>query len=158
MGAHFERLCREMGGRKLAEVDPAFDLSLERQTNALAELLTGRGVTVHRGRPLEPVEAGPSPDGQPEGFGTLFVRDPTLVIGSNIIEVNLRMRIRRGERHSVRGAVQQVVSGSDATWVGMPAAWPGPDELDDVSAFLEGGDTLLNGPEIYRSSTSGGSR
>ena len=34
-------------------------------------------------------------------------------------------------------------------WVAMPEAWPGPDEHDDVSAFLEGGDTLLNGSEIY---------
>src|SRR4051794_10616180 len=49
MGVEFKRLCQEMGGRRLAVVDPAFDLSLERQTDALAELLTRRGVRVHRG-------------------------------------------------------------------------------------------------------------
>ncbi len=35
----------------------------------------------------------------------------------------------------------------------MPGAWPGPENEDAASLFLEGGDTLLNGFDIYAGRT-----
>src|SRR5258708_10721842 len=68
-----------------------------------------------------------------------------VVVGGNVIDASVRLLCRRGERYGLRPLIQQVVQQRGARWssvpLGSPACVDGP--------FLEGGDTLLNGYEIY---------
>ena len=95
---------------------------------ALAELVAREGVTVHR----------------PENT-RLAVRDPLIVVGDHAIEGSLRRQDRQSERFSVRSFVQKAALERGARWSSVPPGWP--NEVD--GPFLEGGDVLLNGSEVY---------
>ncbi len=129
-------------GRPLAEVDPDWAERMERQADALAELVAREGVTVHRPDRLRGEEKTFL---APNGDGTqLFPRDAMIVVGEHAIEASLRLRCRQRERYGLRPALRRIVE-RGARWssvpLGSPACVDGP--------FLEGGDTLLNGYEIY---------
>jgi N-dimethylarginine dimethylaminohydrolase len=94
----------------------------------LAELVAREGVTVHR------------PENTPS-----FVRDALIVVGDHAIESSLRRQDRQQERFSMRSLVQKAALERGARWSSVPPGWP--NEVD--GPFLEGGDTLLNGYEIY---------
>ncbi len=94
-------LSQQHGGKRLVDVDPEFDGALTRQSDALAQLLEERGVKVHRPEPLDAETIATSPGGFYSGI-QIFPRDPLLVVGSWIIELNLRMRTRRVERYALQ--------------------------------------------------------
>ena len=82
----------------------------------------------------------------PNGEGAqLFARDAMIVIGNHVIDGSLRLKCRQRERFGLRPIVQKMVAERGAKWssvpLGSPACVDGP--------FLEGGDTLLNGYEVY---------
>lgn len=141
-------LSQQHGGKRLLDVDPEFDAALTRQSDALAQLLEERGVKVHRPEQLDSEAIAACPGGFCSGI-QIFPRDPLLVVGSWMIELNLRMRTRRVERFAFQGILKEVHTQGRGSWVNMPAAWPGPEDEDAESLFLEGGDTLLNGFDIY---------
>jgi glycine amidinotransferase len=141
-------LSRQHGGKRLVDVDPEFDGALTHQSEALAQLLEQRGVKVHRPAPLDAEAIAACPGGFCSGI-QIFPRDPLLVVGSWIIELNLRMRTRRVERFGFQRILNEVHNQGRGSWVNMPGAWPGPEDEDAASLFLEGGDTLLNGFDIY---------
>lgn len=93
---------------------------------ALAELLAREGVRVHR------CDA-PAP------------RDPLIVVGRNLIEASLRFEGRASERYALRPIAQTIARRRDVAWSCVPPGWP--NGVD--GPFLEGGDVLLNGREIY---------
>lgn len=93
---------------------------------ALAELLAREGVIVHR------VDR-PAP------------RDPLIVVGSHLIEASLRFEARRSERFALRPLAQSVAQRPGVTWSAVPPGWP--NGVD--GPYLEGGDVLVNGREIY---------
>ncbi len=93
---------------------------------ALGELLKRSGVTVHR---LD----WPAP------------RDPLIVVGTHLIEASLRFENRQHERFALRPLAQQLAQRGDARWSSVPPGWA--NGVD--GPFLEGGDVLLNGREIY---------
>jgi len=97
-------------------------------TSELAHALAREGVTVHR------------PEGPPGP-----VRDPLIVVGDHAIESALRRPERRDERFHLRPVVQKAALERGARWSSVPPGWP--NAVD--GPFLEGGDMLLNGREIY---------
>lgn len=97
-------------------------------TPELAEILAREGITVHL------------PDRPPPS-----VRDPLIVVGEHAIESALRQPERRDERFALRPFVQKAALERGARWSSVPPGWP--NAVD--GPFLEGGDVLLNGREIY---------
>lgn len=138
-------LLERYGGRRLIDIAPERAKRAHEQIEAYAQFLADRGITVHRTAPLQGAEAEYLTD---EGT-LLFPRDPVVVIADNVIESSLKIRYRRKERYSVRPVVESLLPDRAFTWVSMPPPSPRPDDADTESAFLEGGDTLLNGREIY---------
>jgi glycine amidinotransferase len=139
-GAAFSR---QHAGRRLVDVDPELAKRIERQADALAELVAREGVTVHRPERLRGEERTFM---APNGEGAqLFPRDGMIVVGDHAIEASLRLRCRQRERFGLRPIIQRAAGQHGARWcsvpLGSPAAVDGP--------FLEGGDVLLNGRQVY---------
>ena len=134
---------RQHAGRRLIDVDAEWAKRIERQVDALAELVAREGVTVHRPERLKGDERTFL---APNGEGAqLFARDGMIVIGRHVIDASLRLKCRQRERFGLRPLIQKAMQAHGAYWssvpLGSPACIDGP--------FLEGGDTLLNGYEIY---------
>ncbi len=134
---------RQYAGRRLIEVDAEWATRIEHQADALAELVAREGVVVHRPERLKGDERTFL---APNGEGAqLFPRDGMIVIGNHVIDASLRLKCRQRERYGLRSIIQRAVQQCGARWssvpLGSPACVDGP--------FLEGGDTLLNGHEIY---------
>lgn len=134
---------RQHAGRRLIDVDAEWAHRIERQVDALAELVAREGVTVHRPERLKGDERrflAPTGEG-----AQLFPRDGMIVVGNHVIDASLRLKCRQRERYGLRPIIQQAVQQRSALWssvpLGSPSCVDGP--------FLEGGDTLLNGHEIY---------
>jgi len=143
LNAQAADFCRAHAGRRLIDVDHEQALRQERQIEGLAELVAREGVTVHRPERLhDDARAFLAPNG--EG-AQLFARDGMIVVGNHVIDASLRLKCRQRERYGLRPVVQKMVAERGAVWssvpLGSPACVDGP--------FLEGGDTLLNGHEVY---------
>ena len=135
--------CRAHVGQRLIDVDPARAKRIEGQVDALAELVARQGVTVHRPERLKGEERTFM---APNGEGAqLFPRDGMIVVGHHVIDASLRLKCRQRERFGLRPIIQQVVQQRGARWSSVPLGSPGCVD----GPFLEGGDTLLNGYEIY---------
>ena len=93
---------------------------------ALQRLLTAEGVTVRRCEAALP-------------------RDPLIVVGRHLIEASLRFENRAPQRFAVRPLAQAMAQQPGVAWSAVPPGWP--NGVD--GPFLEGGDVLLNGREIY---------
>jgi len=134
---------RRHAGRRLLEVDPEWAHRIERQVDALAELVAREGVVVHRPERLQSTERTFL---APNGEGAqLFPRDGMIVVGNHVIEASLRLRCRQRERYGLRPHIRRMVQERGARWSSVPFGSPDCKE----GPFLEGGDTLLNGREVY---------
>jgi glycine amidinotransferase len=134
---------RQHAGRRLIDIDAEWAKRIERQVDALAELVAREGVTVRRPERLAGDERTFL---APNGEGTqLFARDGMVVIGDHVIDASIRLKCRQRERFGLRPIVQQAVSQHGARWSSVPLGSPGGAD----GPFLEGGDTLLNGYEVY---------
>ena len=134
---------RQHAGRRLIDIDPEWATRIERQTDALAELVAREGIVVHRPERLKGDERTFL---APNGEGAqLFARDGMIVVGNHIIDASLRLKCRQRERYGLRPIIQQVAQQRGARWSSVPLGSPGCVD----GPFLEGGDTLLNGHEIY---------
>jgi N-dimethylarginine dimethylaminohydrolase len=135
--------CRRHAGQRLIDVDAGLARRIAAQTDALAALLEREGVTVHRPEPLDGAEREFL---APSGEGTqLFVRDAMIVVGQNVIDASVRLQCRQRERFGLRSLVQRLATTRGARWSSVPLGSPGAVD----GPFLEGGDVLLNGHEIY---------
>ena len=138
-----ENVSRAHKGRRLIDVDPERARRIERQVDALAELVAREGVTVHRPQRLEGEERTFL---APNGEGAqLFPRDGMIVVGDHVIDASLRLICRQRERYGLRPIIPRMVQQRGARWSSVPLGSPGCVD----GPFLEGGDTLLNGREIY---------
>ena len=134
---------RRHAGQRLIDVDPEWAHRIERQVDALAELVARQGVTVHRPQRLKGEERTFL---APNGEGAqLFARDGMIVVDRHVIDASLRLKCRQRERYGLRPVVQKAVATRGAQWSSVPLGSPGGVD----GPFLEGGDTLLNGREIY---------
>ena len=136
-------------GQLLLDYAPDFAGALHAQVEQLVTLLRSRGVTVHRPRPLTEVEES-FPGFAPRGGSVLFVRDPILVVGRRVIDLAMRFHFRRRQRFALRQIIEEHSAAPDIQFLSMPEPLPMlPEAGFGSSAFLEGGDVLLNGKEIY---------
>lgn len=143
MSPEIAELSRRNAGRHLIDVDADWARRCEEQVDGLAELVAREGVTVHRPQRLSGVERTFL---APNGEGAqLFARDPMIVVGEHLIDASLRLLCRQRERYGLRPIIQGAVQQSGARWSSVPLGSPGCVD----GPFLEGGDTLLNGREIY---------
>ncbi len=134
---------RAHAGRRLVDVDPGWAMRCERQFEALAERVAQEGVTVHRPERLDGVyRTYLSPGAQGR---QMFVRDPLVVVGDHLVEASPRPLARQRERLGLRGIVGRLVQQRGARWSAVPAG--APNGVD--GPYLEGGDVLLNGREVY---------
>ncbi|MPZ33302.1 MAG: amidinotransferase [Rhodospirillales bacterium] len=135
--------CRRNAGRRLIDIDADWAKRCERQVDALAELVAREGVVVHRPERLrDPERTFLAPNG--EG-AQIFPRDGMIVIADHVIDASLRLLCRQRERYGLRPVIQQMVQQRGARWSSVPLGSPGCVD----GPFLEGGDVLLNGREIY---------
>jgi len=133
------------GGSNLADIAPDVAKEVIKEVNGLASLLEERGIIVHRPRLLQDEEKTYLYNLQ-KGRFLLSPRDPVLVIGNNIIECSLKLPFRRKWRYAIRDILQKAAKEGSANYVAIPPAAP---TMDNKGPFLEGGDVLLNGYEIY---------
>jgi N-dimethylarginine dimethylaminohydrolase len=134
---------RQHAGRRLIDIDAEAAMRIERQVDALAELVAREGVVVHRPERLKGDERTFL---APNGEGAqLFARDGMIVVGNHVIDASLRLKCRQRERYGLRPIIQQIVQQRGARWSSVPLGSPGCVD----GPFLEGGDTLLNGYEVY---------
>lgn len=129
-------------GRRLIEVDAERARRTEMQIDELAAMLQREEVAVHRPEGLQGLERHFL---APNGEGAqLFPRDALVVVDDHAIEASLRLQCRQQERFGLRPHAQRLAA-HGARWSSVPLGWP--NAVD--GPFLEGGDVLLNGHEIY---------
>lgn len=136
---------KQWGGHKLGDIDPDTQRIIPEEIAGAEKLLNERGIVTHRCHLLNDEQKAYLAD-EYKGHNLLFPRDPILVIGNTIIELSIRQPMRRKERWAIRHVIQSVLKEKKGQYIAMPPASPG---LDEIGPFLEGGDVLLNGTEIY---------
>jgi len=138
-------MMKKYGGMKAADIEPKSTKEAIQQINRLAKVLKDRGIIVHRSHRLKPQEKKYLEYVQ-KGSMFFFARDPILVIGNNVIETALKVPMRAKERYALRPILRKRLKKSSANYVSMPVVSP---EFGKGGMYLEGGDVLLNGYEIY---------
>jgi N-dimethylarginine dimethylaminohydrolase len=135
------------GGSPLEEADPREFREVKHQIDTLATVLEDRGIRVHRPEPskLTPEEMAFMADMQ-KGSSFLFSRDPTIVIGNRIIEASLKLPMRAKETFTARRIIRTILKEGEAEYTAVPSVSPA---FTDDGIYLEGGDVILNGSEIY---------
>jgi N-dimethylarginine dimethylaminohydrolase len=136
-------------GRQLCEYAPDIAAELTGQIEGLVRLLERHDVRVHRPRLLTPSEQlFPTPG--TEGGSLFYMRDPLLAVGDLIIDLAMRFPFRRRQRFAVRAIIERAVERDGRHFISMPEPVPvGATGESGPEAFLEGGDVLVNGGEIY---------
>ncbi|WP_406657018.1 arginine deiminase-related protein [Methanolobus sp. ZRKC2] len=152
-----QQFIKENQGKLLKDADNDLYENSVAQMDAFVKLLESLGVVVHRAEPLTADEEDFLVNFK-KGVQQCFTRDPVLVIGNNVIETSMREFDRRKERFGIRRALEKRLEDSNANWISMPQAVPvrgtggyGP------GPFLEGGDVLLVGHDIYAGYSGHGS-
>lgn len=136
-------------GKFLKDFAPDVDAEMKEQVERLVGILEERGVTVHRPRALTEAEEIYPGLGTPGG-SLLFMRDPVLVVRNYMIELAMRFPFRRRQRFTIRDILEKRAGESNGVLIGMPEPVPvAPEDGFGPSPFLEGGDVLLNGDEVY---------
>ena len=107
------------------------------------------GVTVHRPRRYseeEKVHLG----ALQEGWSQLYPADPVFVIGKHYMEVSIRRAYRRKEVFPLRDIVMPMIDADDeAHFVAMPPSAPWSPSGEGPGPFLEGGDILIHGKDLF---------
>jgi hypothetical protein len=144
-----QQFIKDHQGKPLKEADPDLYEQSISQMDDLVALLESRGVVVHRAKPLTADEEEYLA-AYKAGIQQCFTRDPFLVIGNHVIETSMREFERRKERFGIRRAIQERLIEGNANWVSMPQAAPAREAAGyGPGPFLEGGDVLLLGRDIY---------
>ena len=125
-------------------------LFMKRERENLKALLERYGVEVLMPRKLNEHEKETAflPDGLTggEGVTNFFARDPVLVVGNNIIELNMKDKYRRCEVFAIRDILAEESTKGECKYLSMPHI----NNFDETGTpFLEGGDILLLGRTVY---------
>ena len=136
---------KKTGGIPASKIESELTKKVIAQIDNLAAVLTKLGVKVHRPRLLDKEQSRYLEYVQ-KGRMQLYARDPMLVIGNNIIETALKVPMRAKERFGLRPILHKRAVESGANYVAMPPVEPG---FPENGIYIEGGDVLLNGYDIY---------
>ncbi|KIR03706.1 NG,NG-dimethylarginine dimethylaminohydrolase 1 [Lachnospiraceae bacterium TWA4] len=135
-----------VAGKSYAEAFPENnELWLQERKN-LVNVLEKYGVEVLRPRLLTEYEKSITVD---EGSSNFFIRDPFFTIGNYVIEGSLRFGHRRNEILPARKVITEQVYNSKVIYVSVPRPDISEGEHSEEGPFLEGGDILVYGKEIF---------
>ena len=146
---------KEKGGKSAMDVDPENTVKVIEQINNFADTLRSMGIKVHRPRPLNKTESGYLGYVQ-KGQMQLYARDPILVIGNNVIETAIKVPMRAKEIFPLRDIITKRLKDNPGpvNYIAAPSVNPG---FGEDGIYLEGGDVLLNGYDIYVGNSGRGS-
>jgi N-dimethylarginine dimethylaminohydrolase len=146
-------------GKRLEECDPELNVKFIQQVNAIIKILKDRGIVVHQVKKHIPSEEAFLQEMDDTILQT-FPRDPMLVIGNKFIETAMYGPYRRKDRFAIRRTVGDRLADSNARIISMPQPEPFPEDEKGKfgpGPFLEGGDVLLVGRDIYVGNTGNAS-
>ena len=142
----------EGNGARPLDIRAAFPERWERtreQIDGVAASFERNGVEVLRLRPYSETEKRHLSDLQP-GHAQLYPADPVFVIGKHVLEVCIRRAYRRKEVFPIRDALAPMIAADpEIRHVAMPLARPRDPAGEGPGPFLEGGDILLHGRDIF---------
>lgn len=142
----------ERNGGKALDLKSAFPERWERtreQIEGVVATYERFGVEVLRLRPYSDAEKRHLGDLQP-GHAQLYPADPVFVIGQHILEICIRRAYRRKEIFPIRDALLPIIEADpEIRYVAMPQAQPHDPAGAGPGPFLEGGDILLLGEDIF---------
>lgn len=119
------------------------------QLDSLAALYESNGVRVVRPRPYTEEEKRYLDDVQP-GTSLLYPADPVIVVGKHYIELNIRRAYRRKEVFPLREVFAPLIAADpEARHVAMPPAQPFDPSSGGPGPYLEGGDFMRFGDDVY---------
>ncbi len=138
-------------GQWLQECEPDLNQQSIDQMNSIISILRDRGIIVHQVEKLSDAEANYLAADSDAVMQT-FPRDPILVIGNKVIETSMLEPYRRKERFAIRRTIEKRLQKSGSFLVSMPQ--PDPYQSRSVGdygpgPYLEGGDVMLVGKDIY---------
>lgn len=141
----FLEVMKEYGGQDAMAIEPELTEKVIEQIDNLAKVLEEHGVIVHRPSPLDEQQSK-FMDYVELGRMQLYARDPMLVIGNTVFETALKVPMRAKERFGLRPILSQLWKERGARLISMPIPDP---SFPENGTYIEGGDVLLNGHEIY---------
>ncbi|MCE5264780.1 MAG: hypothetical protein LLG97_14775 [Deltaproteobacteria bacterium] len=127
---------------------------LEEENQAFIGILKSLGVKVYRPTEItvDFIKEHYGEDVLLNGFSQDFPRDNMAVIGSNVIEFNLRTPIRKVDISGFRNILSEKCSDSTVKWFSMPhTELIKPARAD--TPFLEGGDVIVLGGTVLVGNT-----
>jgi N-dimethylarginine dimethylaminohydrolase len=127
---------------------------LEEENQAFIEILKSLGVKVFRPTEItvDFIKEYYGADVLLNGFSQDFPRDNMAVIGSNVIEFNLRTPIRKVDISGFRDILSEKCSDSAVKWFSMPHTELLKPARKDTP-FLEGGDVIVLGRTVLVGNT-----
>lgn len=144
-----EEWIEKYGGQEMAEIDSNFYQKIVTQSNNLAKILESYDIKVHRHNPeLLTSEELEFMSNLEKGHNFLYPRDPVIVIGNHVIEAALKLPMRTKEKFIVRKIFHRILENdTNVHYVSVPSVSPSFPTKGGI--YLEGGDVMLNGHEIY---------
>jgi len=137
-------------GKTFYSIAPSMMETAARQLEGLAKVYERAGVKVHRPRPLSEDELRFGAE-LAAGGAPIYVRDPILVVGRNLIELAVKTPYRRREIFGLREMIEQrLAEDVSARYLAMPQPRPvhPTRESDGPGPFLEGGDIFIFDKDI----------
>ena len=146
-------------GQWVSDFDPELNQRSTDQMNSIISILRDRDIIVHQVEKLSDAETNYLAVDSDAVMQT-FPRDPILVIGNNVIETSMLEPYRRKERFAIRRTIEKRLQKSGSYLVSMPQ--PDPYQSRSVGdygpgPYLEGGDVMLVGNDIYIGQTGNAS-
>ncbi|MFC9895627.1 dimethylarginine dimethylaminohydrolase family protein [Nocardia sp. NPDC127579] len=133
-------------GKTFGEVYPDKQRAWEAEREQLAAVLHSHGVEVLRPRLFDDSEKATA--GR-IGYANFFVRDPWFTVGAHVIEGALQFPHRRMEVLPSRDLLVERVMPAAAAYVSLPRPGAPPLGRRGPGPFLEGGDVLVLGTDIF---------
>ena len=146
-------------GQALEDGDPERHERFVEQVDAIIDILKDRDIVVHQVEKHLPHELEFLKHLDDSTLQT-FPRDPMLVIGNKFIETALFGPYRRKDKFAIRRTIGERLENSNAQVVSMPEPPPYPADENGKygpGPFLEGGDVMLVGHDIYVGNTGNAS-
>ncbi len=146
-------------GQWLQDCEPELNQQSIDQMRSIISILHDRGIIVHQVDKLSDAEKNYLAVDSDAVMQT-FPRDPILVIGNKVIETSMLEPYRRKERFAIRRTIEDRLLNSGSYLVSMPQ--PDPYLSKSVGdygpgPYLEGGDVMLVGKDIYVGQTGNAS-
>ncbi|MEM8667467.1 MAG: arginine deiminase-related protein [Planctomycetota bacterium] len=146
-------------GKEVEDCAPDVFQRFVEQVDGIIQMLEERGIIVHQVKKHTPSEEA-FLAGMNDTVMQTYPRDPMLVIGNKFIETSMFEPNRRKERFAIRRTIGARLDKSNAKIISMQE--PEPFLADNQGKygpgpFLEGGDVMLVGKDIYVGNTGNAS-